>query len=125
MKDQFRILVVDDELEFREALQELLSREGYSVKQVSSGKEAFSLLSLTPFDLIITDMFMPEMKGIELLKKAKEWNQDVPVLMITGHTKIEDAVEAIKLGAEDYLAKPFDKAELFTIVKRLYENTVL
>jgi CheY-like chemotaxis protein len=67
MKDQFRILVVDDEAEFREALQELLSREGYSIQQASGGKEALSLLSLSSFDLIITDLFMPEMKGIELL----------------------------------------------------------
>jgi DNA-binding NtrC family response regulator len=121
---QFHILVVDDEAEFREALQELLSREGYNVQQASGGKEALNMLSQSSIDLIITDMFMPEMKGIELLKKVKESHEEIPVLMITGHTKIEDAVEAIKLGAEDYLAKPFDKVELFTIVKRLHENRI-
>jgi len=125
MKEQFQILVVDDEAEFRLALDQMLAREGYSVQQASGGKEALQKLSQTPFDLVITDMFMPEMKGTDLLKKVKEWNDAIPVLMLTGHTKIEDAVDAIKLGAEDYLAKPFDKVELFAIVNRLFDNWML
>jgi len=122
MKHAFRILVVDDESEFREAMRSLLTREGYNVTLAASGKEALGHLHHSSFDLLITDMLMPEIQGIELLRKTKEWNEEIPVLMITGHSAIDDAVEAIKLGAEDYLAKPFDNVELLRIVNRLYEN---
>lgn len=122
MKHDFRILVVDDDPELREAIQELLLREGYHIEESSSGKDALSQFRSASFDLVLTDMVMPEVGGIELLKKIKELKEEVPVLLITGHSTIEDAVEAIKLGAEDYIAKPFDNVELLKAVKRLYEN---
>ena len=122
MKHDFRILLVDDDPELREAMQELLLREGYLIELSSSGKDALLRFRSSPFDLVITDMVMPEVGGIDLLKSIKEVKEEVPVLLITGHSTIEDAVEAIKLGAEDYIAKPFDNVELLKAVKRLYEN---
>lgn len=125
MKHDFRILVVDDDQELRQTINELLSREGYRVEQAVNGKEAAAQVQKTNYDLVISDMVMPEISGIDLLKTLKQSGNETPLLMITGHTTIEDAVEAIKLGAEDYIAKPFDGVELLTIIKRLYENKLL
>ena len=122
MPQDFWILVVDDEPEMCQTMHDLLAREGYVVDQAKSGIEAWSKIQNSTFDLLITDMIMPEMGGIELLKRIKQWKEDIPVLVITGHTTIDDAVEAIKLGAEDYIAKPFDNVELLTVVRRLSEN---
>lgn len=122
MKSDFRILVVDDEPELREAVKDLLSRNGYIVEQAVSGKDALVKTRNSPFHLVITDIVMPEMDGIALLKSLKQFDDELPVLMITGNSTVENAVEAIKIGAEDYISKPFDNAELLVIVKRLYEN---
>lgn len=125
IKNDFRILVVDDEPDLREAVKDLLSRHGYTVEQSSSAKEAFARVQSSPFDLVISDIVMPEMDGIALLKSIRQYDDDLPVLMITGNSTVENAVEAIKIGAEDYIAKPFDNAELLAILKRLYENKLL
>src|SRR5262249_54238841 len=78
----------------------------------------------SPFDLVISDIVMPEMHGIELLKRIKQSDDGIPVLMITGQSTIQDAVEAIKLGAEDYIAKPFDNALLLSVIRRLFKSKV-
>src|SRR5262245_36618561 len=101
IKEEFRILVVDDEVELREAVKDLLSRNGYAVEQAASAQEALALVSANQFDLVISDIIMPGMDGIALLKSLRRQQDDLPVLMITGNSTIENAVEAIKMGAED------------------------
>ena len=95
---QQEILIVDDEKSLREMLSILLQREGYSVTQVENGKKALELVRGSYFDLIISDMKMPELGGLELLRHLREQDNDITVLMMTAFSSTEDAVEAMKLG---------------------------
>lgn len=106
------ILVVDDEAGIRELLEIMLKREGYSVTTASSAKEALEALSSRSFELVITDIAMEGMSGIELLTKVRQAHHDTAVIVITAHGSTESAVEAMKLGANDYLTKPFQIEEM-------------
>ena len=114
-----KILIVDDERQMRLALGETLRRAGFSTSEVSSGAEALTVFGKGDFDLVISDIRMPEMGGIELLSRIKATNQEVPVVMITAYGTIEDAVEAMKRGASDYLLKPFSPDYLEAVVARV------
>jgi two-component system response regulator PilR (NtrC family) len=103
-----RILVVDDELSMRELLAIVLKREGYQVLLADSGKAAIEALQREPIDLLISDIKMPDVSGVEVLRAAKAIDQDVLGIMITAFASTETAVEAMRLGACDYLSKPFD-----------------
>jgi len=116
-----KILIVDDEERMRRVLQMMLEREGYEVKLAEHGAEALSLLAQEPFDLLITDMRMPEMNGLELLKNIKKIDERIPVIIITAYGTIQNAVEAMKHGAYDYILKPFDMEEMKTIISRALE----
>ncbi len=119
-----RILVVDDDVQVQKDLLEVLVGAGYNVSTVSRGKEALEVMdSENPFDLIITDLMMPEMDGIQLLTEIKKRNKDLPVIMITGFATIDSAVNAMQKGASDYVAKPFKIKEIEMIVKRTFEET--
>ncbi len=107
-----RILVVDDEHSIRELLEIMLKREGYSVETAPSGEAALKLSTKSPFHLIITDIAMPGMNGIDLLTKVHQHSHDTAVIVMTAHGSTESAVEAMKLGASDYLTKPFQIDEL-------------
>lgn len=107
-----KILVVDDEPSIREFLEIMLLREGYKVKLAESGTEAIKLLAKESYDITITDIAMPNMSGIELLTKIKQQGYDTSVIMITAHGSSASAVEAMKLGATDYLTKPFEIEEM-------------
>ena len=120
----FRILVVDDELVVRDSLKEWLVEEGFSVDMAQSGAEAIELLSVNDYGLMLLDIKMPGMDGVEVLKVAKEMREDLPVLMMTAYATVETAVEAMKIGARDYLMKPFDIEALMTKVVQQYEGTV-
>ena len=111
-----RILVVDDDQGIRDFLEILLSREGYKVKTASGGKEAVALCKKKKFDLVITDLKMPKMDGIDLLRAIKEISPETLVILITGYASGETAVEAMKEGAYDYLEKNFTVDELKTAV---------
>jgi len=111
------ILVVDDERSMREFLEILLTKEGYQVYLANSGEEADKLLGKEEFDLVITDIRMKDINGIDVLKKAKEMNPETMVVMISAFATAETAVEAMKEGAYDYLPKPFKVRELKKIVK--------
>jgi DNA-binding NtrC family response regulator len=113
-----RILVVDDSKESREVCQRVLRKEGYEVQGVDNGKKALDELKATRFDLIITDLKMPEVDGISLLKKAKEIYPEIFVIVMTGYPDEESRIQAIKAGASDYLAKPIEVSDLITTVKR-------
>ncbi|MCX7021758.1 MAG: sigma-54 dependent transcriptional regulator, partial [bacterium] len=117
-----RILVVDDSPETLEMLRRTLTAEGYRVFTAGSVAEAVRLLDGTAVDLLITDLRMPNVSGLELVRHVRENNRDTEVMMITGYATVEGAVEAIKTGAEEYLPKPFTDEELFAAVGRSLEK---
>ena len=120
-----RILIVDDEESIREFLEIMLRREKYEVATASSAKKALKILEKENFDMVITDIQMPEMNGIELLGKIKDTDPDTVVIMVTAYGSTESAVEAMKLGAYDYITKPFKIDELKIIIKNaLSANTL-
>ncbi len=121
---EFKVLVVDDELVVRDSLKEWLVDEGFSVDMAQSGKEAIDLLSASDYGLMLLDIKMPGMGGVEVLKIAREMQENLPVLMMTAYATVETAVEAMKIGAADYLLKPFDIEAMLQKVIRQYESTI-
>ena len=124
-RQQPRILVVDDELSMRELLSIVLKREGYQVLLAENGRTAIGLLEREPIDLLISDINMPDMSGVDVLRAAKKIDQDVLGIMITAFASTETAVEAMRLGACDYLSKPFDVDLLKMKVREKIENRQL
>jgi heterodisulfide reductase subunit A len=125
-RKQFRILVVDDELIVRDSLKELLEDEGYSVDMAESGTAALECLSGQKYNLMLLDIKMPGMDGVTVLRKVKEGFPDLTVLMMTAYATVETAVEAMKIGAIDYLLKPFETDLLIPKITGIYnefENT--
>ena len=100
------ILIVDDEEAIRTSLRSILEDEGYQVAVASSGHDALKICGIDPPDLMILDIWMPEMDGLETLRRVKEFMPATQVMMMSGHGSIETAVKAIKLGAYDYIEKP-------------------
>jgi DNA-binding NtrC family response regulator len=120
-----KLLIVDDEKHIREGLQKALSSDGYEVELASDGEEALEKIEEGDVDLVITDLKMPKLSGDELMKEALERNPYLPVIILTGHGTIENAVEAMRNGAYDYLTKPLNIDKLSLIVKRALENSSL
>jgi heterodisulfide reductase subunit A len=120
----FRILVVDDELIIRDSLKEWLEVEGFAADMAASGQEALDHLSQQPYQLMLLDLKMPGMDGVEVLQKSREENADLGVVMMTAYATVETAVEAMKIGALDYLVKPFDPETLIPMVERLYQEMI-
>lgn len=120
-----KLLIVDDEKHIREGLERALTPEDYEVELASNGKEALSSLDQGDVDLIITDLKMPELSGEELMREALEKYPYLPVIILTGHGTIENAVEAMRNGAYDYITKPLNIDKLSLIVKRALENSSL
>lgn len=114
------ILVVDDEPDMRMALTQVLNCSGYSVSAASSGHEALEKFREEQFKLIISDVKMPKMSGMEFLQEVKKLSPQIPVIMITGYGTISNAVEAMKEGASDYLIKPFSFDHLEAVVKKAW-----
>jgi len=119
MMRDFRILVVDDELAMRESLAGWLHKEGYQADCAAGGAEALELLGRWTYDLLLVDIKMPDMDGLELMRKVKETRPQTLVVMITAYGSIESAVQAMKQGAQDYLLKPFDPEELILLIAKL------
>ena len=113
------ILVVDDESEMRSALSHALTRDGFAVESAASGTKALSKIKKDPVSLVITDLKMPEMSGMELLGAVKKIAPEIPVIVITAYGSIHNAVEAMQAGAADYLLKPFSFETLGCTVKRV------
>jgi len=122
---QFRVLVVDDEAVIRDALKRILEGERFSVETCVSGHSAIESLHERDFDLIVTDLKMPGMNGIEVLKAVKTLQPGAPVIMITGYASVDTAVEAMKNGAVDYIAKPFTPEQFLEKVERALEQRVV
>jgi response regulator RpfG family c-di-GMP phosphodiesterase len=117
-QDAARILVVDDERVIREILAEFLTLEGFSVNTVEDGEKALTELRLNPYDLLITDLKMPRLSGLQLLEKIESERLGVLTVLMTGFGTVETAIEAMKKGAYDYLLKPFKVEEVIHVVER-------
>ncbi|MCL7488687.1 MAG: response regulator [Desulfobulbaceae bacterium] len=113
-----KILVVDDDQELRENIMEILNTEGFDVRAAANGEEALDLFRETPFDLMLLDLIMPKMGGMEVLSRIKREHPGVKVIMITAYSTVDNAVEAMKKGADDYITKPFKINELSMAVKK-------
>jgi len=121
----YHILVVDDELSMRELLEYMLTRTGYKVSCAESGNQAISMLKQTHFDLLLCDIRLGDITGIDVLRAAKKQNPDAVVIMVSAYATTENAVEAMNEGAYDYVPKPFDNDELKqTIAKALHLKTI-
>jgi len=120
-----RILVVDDEMIVCESCKRILEEEEYEVDTALSGKEALEKMKENPYDIVITDLKMPEIDGMEVLRTFRREYPDAIVIMITGFSTVETAVEAMKLGAFDYIPKPFTPDEVSIIVKKAIEKKSL
>jgi DNA-binding NtrC family response regulator len=120
--DKERILVVDDALDTLEVLQRNLQSKGYQVFTAPGVADAIRILEQTRLDLVVTDLKMPKVSGLELVRHVRENFKDTQVMMITGYPSINGAVDAVKTGAEEYLAKPFTDEELFSAVRRALDK---
>ncbi|RMF43635.1 MAG: sigma-54-dependent Fis family transcriptional regulator, partial [Deltaproteobacteria bacterium] len=118
----YRILIVDDEESLREFLGIMLTREGYEVETAADGGQGVEKLRQSGFDLVITDIQMPRVDGFGVLNHVLEHSPDTVVIMITAFSSTEQAVEAMKLGAYDYITKPFKNDEIRLIVKNALER---
>lgn len=118
LPEKKQILVVDDEPNLRRVLSALLARDDYDVATAEDGAEALDILNEHHIDMVITDLRMPKVDGMELLRRALAMDPEMPVVIITAHGTVDNAVEALKTGAFDYITKPFDQAEVRTIVKK-------
>lgn len=119
------ILIIDDEKAIRKTLGEILSYEGYKIEDAENGDEGLKKLKEKSYDVVLCDIKMPKVDGLEFLEKAKEINPDVPIIMISGHGTIETAVEAVKKGAFDYVAKPPDLNRLLITIRNAMDKQTL
>ena len=126
MNDQIRILVVDDEPKLCHLIEELLKLEGYRVDVSISNMEALQMIKKNKYQMLITDLKMPGIDGLELIQKARELNPEIRTIMITGSETVETAVQSLKHEIDDDIKKPFSIVELKKVVKRtLYIRQVV
>src|SRR4051812_21141609 len=114
-----RILIIDDEIDIRESLETLLDMEGYEVDLAQNGIEGERRLEQRAYDLVLLDLMMPEKSGMEVLRDVRERDRHTPIFMITAYGTVEAAVQAVKLGANDYLPKPWDNDKLLIEIDRI------
>jgi len=122
MTNKATILIIDDEEGIRDSCSQVLNREGYHVNIADNGKAGWERFKKSPTDVVLLDLKLPGLNGMEVLKKIKKTSPDSPVIIITGFATIESAVNTIKRGAFDYLAKPFSPQELRVIVKKALDS---
>ena len=120
-----KILIIDDDKSIRSTLREILEFEGYSVEEAANGEEAWALLQKNTYDVALCDIKMPRMNGMELLEKVLSTRRDVQFIMVSAHGSIETAVEATKLGAYDFIAKPPDLNRLLVTVRNAIDRSSL
>ena len=122
---KFKILLVDDEKKMVNYLSERLLIKGFDITVAYSGKEALEYISEKDFDVVLLDVLMPEMDGIETLREIKKMKPMTEVIMLTGHASVEAGVEGMKAGAFNYIMKPFDHNELVTEINMACEHRQL
>ncbi|MBW1709031.1 MAG: response regulator [Deltaproteobacteria bacterium] len=121
----FKILLVDDEIEFLETLMKRIKKRAVDVTGVSSGEKALEEIEKNPYDVVVLDVKMPGMDGIETLREIKRRYPLIEVIMLTGHASVEVAVQGMELGAFDYLMKPMDIDELLYKLEDAYKKKTL
>lgn len=119
------ILIIDDERSIRKTLVEILGFEGYKIEEAADGEEGLKKFQSSNYDVVLCDIKMPKLDGIEFLSRATSINADVPIIMISGHGNIETAVEAVKKGAFDYISKPPDLNRLLITIRNALDKTTL
>lgn len=119
------ILIVDDEKAIRKTLAEILSYEGYKIDEAADGEEGLKKFNANQFDVVLCDIKMPKMDGLEFLEKARQVNEDIPIIMISGHGNIETAVEAVKKGAYDFISKPPDLNRMLITLRNALDRQTL
>lgn len=119
-----RVLIVDDEERFRATLQKMLAAQGLAVVAVGSGQEALAALEREPYDVVLLDLRMPGMSGIETLAQIKQARPETEVIILTGHASMDAALEIIKLGSYDYLLKPCPLEEVLLKIDAAYDRKV-
>src|SRR4030042_212756 len=124
-QDKHNLLVVDDEAVIREGMRRILASQGYHVDTSASGRTATEIIQEQDFDVVITDLKMPGMDGIEVLKTIRILQPEVPVIIITGYSTVDTAVEAMKNGAFDYIAKPFTSELIIEKVRKAVDYKTL
>jgi DNA-binding NtrC family response regulator len=125
MSDNIHILIVDDEEAMRDSMSQVLAKEGYKPKGAESGQEGLALFSGETFEIVFLDLKLPDQEGLSVLRQMREASPETPVVIITAYGSIESAVEAIKLGAFEYLAKPFTPEELRVVAKKALDNRTM
>ncbi len=119
------LLIIDDEKAIRNVLKDILSNEGYTIEEAADGEEGLKKFTEKQFDVVLCDIKMPKLDGIEFLERAKLINPDVPVIMISGHANIDTAVEAVKKGAYDFIGKPPDLNRLLITLRNALDKQSL
>jgi CheY-like chemotaxis protein len=117
-----RILAVDDQRYFRELIEGTLAEQGFEVRTASSGDEALAILEQSVFDVVITDLVMPVMNGTELVQRVKERDSEQDIVVVTGVVDVKSAVDAMRLGATDYLLKPYDRDMLVASLESILQR---
>ena len=125
LPERKQVLIVDDEPNLRKILSAQLTRDGYDVMIAEDGAQGLAMLRENHIDMVITDLKMPKVDGMTLLKEALREDPELPVVMITAHGTVDTAVEALKSGAFDYFTKPFDKDEVRQIVAKALKTKEL
>lgn len=125
MSKKPRILVVDDEAAMRESLMDWLMEDDYEVSAASSGEEAISIVQDKDFEVVLLDLKMPGMDGLETMKRIKEINPEIEIIMMTAYATVDTAVQAMKVGAFDYMVKPFDPDEIEIHIKKIVAHKEL
>jgi two-component system nitrogen regulation response regulator NtrX len=120
-----KLLIIDDEKSIRKTLREILEYEKYQVDEAADGAEGLTMIQKEKYDIVLCDIKMPKMDGIEVLDKVMELAADTPVVMISGHGNIETAVEAVKKGAFDFIAKPLDLNRLLVTIRNAMDKSTL
>lgn len=122
---RIRILVVDDEHDFLKLIKRRLTKRNVDVETVTNGEDALAFLAEHPVDVVILDVRMPGMSGIDVLKEIRKRFRDVEVIMLTGHGSMQSGIEGISLGAYDYILKPFSIDNLLDRIRAAYEHARL
>ena len=117
-----RLLLVDDEEDFRRTIARRLEKRGFSPSQAGNGEECLSIMERMPMDVVVLDVRMPGMNGIEVLGRIKKSYPGTEVIMLTGHATTQDGVDGIKIGAFDYLSKPVELEHLLGKIRQAYEK---
>jgi len=121
----YKIMIVDDELEIRQILKEFLQNAGYRIITAQDGEQALRILSENVIDVMILDLKMPGLSGLEVLKRVKAFDPEIAVIVLTGYPSIDSAVESMRLGAYDYLLKPIDFRKLEVLLEKVFEQIFL